>query len=365
MEANAVLLRSDNVAGASPEIMAAIAEANVGEAIPYGDDPLSAALPEQFSALFGTEVMVQPVVSGTAANALAIACIAAPHALVYCHEDAHCLHNEGGSVEFFSPGCRLQPVGGSQGKIDPDALLEALRHPNATRGDLFQPTGLTLTQLTEAGTAYSVGELARLCGIAKRFGLRVHLDGARLANAAASLQCELADMTWRAGIDVLSFGGTKNGTLCADAVVVFDPALAANFKRRLKRAGHDLSKTRFLAAQLLRYLRDDLWLRNARHANAAAREAADILLTLPGAELLHAVDGNMIFVALPLSEIERLSARGALLRPAGRTADGKQVCRLVTSFQTGGAFMQELRALVAISAGGNTDQDSMRRGNDH
>jgi threonine aldolase len=344
--ADSVLLRSDNVAGVSPEIMTALAEANAGEAIPYGEDPLSAALPAQFSALFGTKVMVQPVVSGTAANALAIACIAGPHALVYCHEEAHCLHNEGGSVEFFSPGCRLQPVPGRQGKIDPDALLEALSHPAATRGDLFIPAGLTLTQLTEAGTAYSVEELARLCDIAKRFGLHVHMDGARLANAAASLKCGLADFTWKAGVDVLSFGGTKNGTLCADAVVVFNPALSLNFKRRLKRAGHDLSKARFLAAQLSRYIQDGLWLRNAARANAAAREAAEILLGAPGAELLHPVEGNMIFIALPVSVVERLSARGAALRPAAGSTGGKQVFRLVTSFETGSRFMHDLRSLL-------------------
>lgn len=353
-----MLLRSDNVAGASPEIMSAIAQANAGDMMPYGDDPLSTALTGQFSALFGTDVVPMPVVSGTAANALAIASIASiasvasmastagPQALVLCHDDAHCLHNECGSVEFFSPGTRLYPVAGRHGKIDPDALSEALEKLNGTGSDSPVPTGLTLTQLTEAGTAYSVLELARLTAIARRFDLRIHMDGARLANAVAALKCGLADITWKIGVDVLSFGGTKNGTLCADAVVFFDATLAADFKRRLKRAGHDLSKARFLAAQLSGYMHDGLWLRNAQRANAAAREIAEIFLRLPGAELLHPVDGNIVFLALPDAEVARLCARGTLLRQVGNTADGRRSFRLVASFLTDGEFLQQLRGRI-------------------
>ena len=343
-----MLLRSDNVAGIAPEVVSALVDANAGEMEPYGDDPLSAALPAQFSDLFGADALAVPVVSGTAANALAIASIAGPHALIFCHNDAHCLLSECGSVEFFSPGTRLHPIAGQHGKIDPAALLKAIEKLDLKRGNSFIPMGLTLTQLTEAGTAYSMDELARLAEIARQFGLRIHMDGARLANATAFLKCDLAEITWRAGVDVVSFGGTKNGTMCADGVVFFNKSLAQDFKRRLKRSGHDLSKARFMAAQLSRYIQDGLWLRNAELANAAARELAEIFLRVPGAELLHPVEGNIIFLALPEAEVERLSARGVVLRSKDITADGKRTFRLVASFQTGRDFIQKVNRLIAI-----------------
>lgn len=337
-------LRSDNAAGTDPEILAAMQACNEGVAMPYGDDDLSRQLDARFSAVFGKPVKAFAVSSGTAANALALASVAGPFDLVVCHRDAHAFGSECGATEFFSGGARFIPVPGPNGRIDANAAAALLHGMDLHRGNSYRPAALTVTQLSEAGTAYRPESLQALGATGRRHGLRMHMDGARFANALAFLDARPDELTWRAGVDVLSFGATKNGTMYADAVVFFDPALAEHFKRRLKRSGHELSKARFLAAQLLRYLEGDLWLRNARHANAVARQLAALLARVKGAEILHPVEGNIVFAALPDEAVHALAAAGIRLRSKGRLPDGRESFRLVPSFRTDPA---EVRAIAA------------------
>lgn len=338
-------LRSDNAAGVDPDILQAMVSCNNGIAMPYGDDGLSRQLDSRFSEVFGKSVRAFAVPSGTAANALALSSAAGPFDLVICHQNAHVFANECGAAEFYSAGARFAPVPGVHGRIETAAVAELLGALDLSRGNAFRPAVLTVTQATEAGTVYQPEALRALGELARQHGLRFHMDGARFANAVTFLDVEPADLSWRAGIDVLSFGATKNGTMYADAVVFFNQSLAEDFKRRLKRSGHDLSKARFLAAQLLRYLEDDLWLHNARRANAAARELADLLSRVPEASILHPVEGNIVFAALPGAAVHALENGGIRLRSKGRLPDGRESFRLVPSFLT---ELAEVRALAPI-----------------
>ena len=335
-------LRSDNAAGVSEEILDALVSCNAGVAAPYGDDDLSRQLDARLSAVFETPVVAYMVPSGTAANALALSSIAGPFDMIVCHQEAHAFGSECGATDMFSGGARFKPVPGAHGRIDAAAAADMLAGMAGPRDNTYRLGALTVTQLTEAGTLYQPADLGALGALARKHGLRMHMDGARFANALAALAVHPADITWRVGVDVLSFGATKNGAMYADAVVFFDPALAEHFKRRLKRSGHDLSKTRFMAAQLLRYLEYDLWLRNARHANAVARELGELLARVPGADILHPVEGNIVFAALPDRPVQALAAAGIQFRSRGRLADGREWFRLVPSFRTD---PQEVRAL--------------------
>ncbi len=329
--------RSDNTHGASPEIAAALAAANTGTETSYGDDTASKRLEARFAEIFEHEVAVFPVVTGTAANALALAVMTPPFGAVYCHAEAHILVDECGAPEFFAGGARLAPVEGADGKIAAADLAAVLDAAGAGDVHRVQPAALSLAQLTECGTAYRVDEIAALAEVARGHGLRVHMDGARFANALVGLGCTPAEMTWRAGVDVLSFGATKNGAWAAEAIVVFAPALAAEMAYRRKRAGHLLSKMRFVSVQLEAYLTDELWLRNAAHANAMAQRLAQGLGATPGAELVHPVDGNQLFVRLPGTTIEALIADGFMFYRWPETVAGSTVIRLVTAFDTGEA----------------------------
>lgn len=327
-------LRSDNGAGVDAAIFNAMAACNEGVAQPYGDDALSLQLDECFSKLFATEASVFAVPSGTAANALALASIAGPLEIIACHEDAHPFRSESGATTFFTGGAQFMPVPGAHGRVAAGAIAAALDALPADGHGAMKPGAITLTQLTEAGTAYSPEQLREVGDLARARGLLFHMDGARFANAAAGLGCAPADITWRAGVDVMSFGGTKNGTMCADAVIFFDRERARNFRQRLKRAGHALSKTRFMAAQLLNYIEAGRWLANARHANAMARQIATLVGALPSGAVMHPVEGNIVFAALASDHVDRLGTAGFTLRSKGRLADGREVFRLVTSFQT-------------------------------
>ena len=321
---------SDNAAGASPEIVAAIAAANAGTATAYGADVITARLSQIFADLFEHEVAVFPVATGTAANALALAALTPPWGVVYCHEEAHIAIDECGAPEFFAGGAKLLPLPGAHAKITPDAIEARL----TARGFVHhaQPAAISISQSSEAGTLYAPAEIAALGAFARREGLALHMDGARFANAVAALGCTPADITWRAGVDVLSFGATKNGALAAEVVIFFDPARAADFGYRRKRGGHLLSKMRFLSAQLEAYLANGLWLRNARHANAMAARLADGLARLPSARLRHPTEANEVFVELPDRVIRALAADGfKFYRWGGADA----LClRLVASFAT-------------------------------
>ena len=319
---------SDNVAGIAPEILAAIEAANHGAAMPYGADDITRRLEQRFAEVFEHPVAVFPLATGTAANALALACLASPWGAIYCHEKAHIATDECGAPEFFTGGAKLVTCPGEHGKLTPETLGGKIA--GAGRVHQVQPAVLSITQETEAGTVYRPDEIAALSGLARHHGLALHMDGARFANAVAGLDCSPAAITWRAGVDVLSFGATKNGALAAEAVVFFDPAKADAIGFRRKRAGHLLSKLRFVGAQLEAYLAGDLWLRNARHANAMAARLGSGLACLPGARLLHPIDGNEVFVELTETAIERLASAGfGFYR--WREAP---VLRLVTAFDT-------------------------------
>jgi threonine aldolase len=325
----AVNLRSDNVAGVAPEIMAAIQAANAGTAPSYGADAITAWLQDRISELFETRCRVQPVATGTAANALALALLSPPFGAIYGTECAHIHDSECGAGEFFTGGAKIVPLRSEHGRLEPAALRDALDQAGVGQTSRVQPAVLSLTQATEYGTVYDLDRLRALIGIAREFGLRVHMDGARFANALAALGCKPADVTWRLGVDVLSFGATKNGALAAEAVVVFDPALFDQLGFRARRAGHVFSKSRFIAAQLAAYLEDGLWLRLAAHANRMAGRLALGLRTLPGVELLHPVEINELFLRMPRPMIEGLPAAGFGLYDRG----GGEV-RLVTAFNT-------------------------------
>ncbi len=340
---------SDNAAGAAPEILDALTRANDGTAASYGADDVTARLTRRFSELFECEVAVFPVVTGTAANALALAALTPSHGAVICHELAHVHVDECGAPEMFSGGAKLVPVGGASAKIDPHALAAALASLPAGVVHHVQPSALTITQSTEMGSVYSVSEIEALVDVARGRGLHVHMDGARFANALTALDLPPAAATWKAGIDIMSFGATKNGAIAAEAVLVFDPELAKDLSFRRKRAGHLLSKMRFLSAQLEAYLTDGLWLRLAAHANAMAARLASGLAGIAGINIHLAPQANEVFVRLPVALIKRLRERGARFHPWPMPGDDEhaRTVRLVTSFQTTAAEIDRFLGLAA------------------
>lgn len=322
--------------------------ANEGSVGSYGDDILSRSLNARFGEVFEAEVAVFPVVTGTAANSLALSALVAPYGAVLCDQSAHISNDEGGAPEFFMHGAKLVTLSSADGRMSPEALRTGLR-ANAQGGILKPPPGAVLTQATEWGTVYALKDLAALCGIAHEQDLPVHLDGSRLSNAIAHLGCTPAEATWKAGVDVLSFGGTKCGALAAEAVVFFvnertRPALK-DFERRIKRSGHLWSKARFLSAQLLALLEDGLWLKNSAHANAMAQRIVEGLRRHAGAQLPFETQGNEVFVILPDLLVKDLETAGyAFYRwPTPEGVSGTLI-RLVPSFYT---REQDVDALLA------------------
>jgi threonine aldolase len=325
-------LRSDNEAPVAPEILAAIEAANRGPAAAYGDDAFSQRLQQTFRSLFETDLAVFPVATGTAANALSVAQLTPPYGAAFCHEHAHLNIDECGAPEFFSGGAKLVLLGGAHGRIDAGALARAIELSEVHDDHRVKPTALSLSQATECGTVYGLDQIRELTALARDANLRVHMDGARLANALQHLGCSPADATWRAGVDLLSFGATKNGALAAEAVVVFDRDLAEELGRRRKRAGHLLSKMRYVSAQLEAYVTDGLWLRLAARANGAAAKLAEGLQAIDGVELAHPVEANEIFAHIPPALAAGLEKAGIAFHP---WADGRDLYRLVTSYCTG------------------------------
>ena len=316
--------RSDNVAGAAPEILEAIVAANAGTASPYGDDEFTRAMHERFAALFSREVRVFPLSSGTGSNSIALAALANGYGSIYCHETAHINVYECGAPEFFT-GAKLVALPGRDFKLDAATLDEALALAGRGNPTRVQPFALNITQPTDFGTLYTPAEITALCEVAHRHGLRVHMDGARFANAIAALGCSPAELTWRCGVDVLSLGATKNGAINAEAVVVFDPALAGEIPYRMKRGGQVLSKARFVSAQLARYVADDRWLERARRANAHAAALAGALTALPGVTLEAPVEVNMLFLRMPDAAVAALDGGPFRYYKLGR--DVRLVCR--------------------------------------
>ncbi|MFE2064515.1 threonine aldolase family protein [Streptomyces sp. NPDC059467] len=321
---------SDNVAGAAPEIIDAVARAAAGPAAPYGADDVTADVRRRLCEIFEHDVDVLIVSTGSAANALSLAALTPPWGSVLCHRDSHINNDECGAPEFYTAGAKLVPLPGADAKIDPGALRAAARHK---RGDVHsvEPSVVSVTQATETGAVYTLDELRTLGAVAEEAGLRLHMDGARFAGAVAALGCSPAETTWRAGVDLLSFGATKNGTMTADAIVVFDRSLTPELAFRAKRAGQLASKMRFHAAQLDAYLTDGLWLRNAAHANAMAARLQEGLKTVPGVRLPGTTEANIVFCHLPQQVVDALLAEGYAFYH-DRWEPG--VVRLVTSFAT-------------------------------
>ena len=290
--------RSDNVAGAAPEILEALKAANTGTTAPYGDDEFTRRVNRKFAALFECDVQTFPIATGTGANSVALASLANAYGSVYCHESAHINVYECGAPEFFT-GAKLFTLSGHDYKIDADELRDELEVAGIGNPTRVQPFALSLTQPTDFGTLYSVEQIAELCEVAHASGLKIHMDGARFANAVAALDCTPAELTWRSGVDILSFGATKNGAINAEAVIVFDTSLATRIPYLMKRGGQVLSKARFVSAQLERYVADDRWLERAKQANRHAAVLASRLSALPGVSLVAPIDINMIFLRIP------------------------------------------------------------------
>jgi threonine aldolase len=345
---------SDNVTGVSPEILEALAAANGAAAPSYGADAVTERLTRRFAEVFERDVTVFPVATGTAANALALATLTPPYGVIYGHGEAHFQVDECGAPEFYTGGAKLTVLAGEHAKITPAALTAAVTGKGVVHHS--QPATVSLTQATEAGAVYGVDEIGAIAEVCGRHGLAFHVDGARFANAVAALNRSPADLTWRAGVEVLSFGATKNGAMAAEAVVFFDPAKARDFEFRRKRGGHLFSKMRFLSAQLDAYLADDLWLRNARHANRAAARLAEGLAGIPGARLRHPVQANEIFVELPEPVIRGLFAAGFLFHRWG--GETETCVRLVTAFDTAPAdvesFLATAKRLAAAAPAGRS-----------
>jgi threonine aldolase len=337
---------SDNVAGASPEIIQALSDANTGPAMPYGDDDITQRVIGRLQDLFETDAEILFMSTGSSANALALATMTPPYGSVYCHPESHVNVDECGAPEFFTGGAKLVPVPGTDGKMTPEALENAITGAGVVHHT--QPAVVSVTQVTEAGTLYTLDELTAIAEICRTHRLKLHMDGARFANAVEALGCSPADASHRIGVDALSFGATKNGALCAEAILFFDRELAREAGYRRKRAGHLFSKLRFLSVQFGAYLEDDLWRRNARHANATAARMAAGLAALDGVTFEFPVQANELFARLPVAMIEGLLADGFMFyrwEPEGT------LVRLVTAFDTDpahvDAFLAAARRLAA------------------
>ena len=338
---------SDNTSGCPPQIMAALLRANEGYALGYGNDAWMPRVRSLMRDLFeAPEAAVFLVSTGTAANALACAIGCPPWGAIFCHSHAHIAEDECGAPEFFTGGAKLVLVQGASGRMSPEALDAAITRLSPGNVHSVQRGMVSITNVTEAGTIYTAAETAALSAIARTYNLPVHLDGARFANALVATGATPAEMTWKAGVDILSFGGTKNGLMGVEAVVIFDPARAWEFELRRKRAGHLPSKHRFLSAQMEAYLTDGLWLTLARQANAKAALLAQGLAQVPGAVLTHPVQANILFPHFPAGTHDRAQAAGAvyyrMAAPPGRDA-----ARLVASWSTTEAEVQALLAALA------------------
>jgi threonine aldolase len=341
--------RSDNTGRAAPEILEALVAANIDTAPGYGADPWTARLQERFGELFETRVRVFPVATGTAANALSLAAISPPWGLVYCSELAHINTSEANAAGFLGGGLKLVPISGEHGKIAAAGLRDTLAavQPGAIHRGL--PAAINLTQASDLGAVYPLDDIRAAAQIAKAHGLKVHMDGARFANAVARLGCTPAEMSWYAGVDILSFGATKNGGALCDAIVVFDPELADAVGWNLRRAGQVWSKMRFASAQLMAYVENGLWLRLAQASNAAAARIASGIEGLPGLRLVAPVEANEIFLELPASVMDALEREGFQFYRRGRTM-ARFVCRFDLTDSEADALVAALKRLCAAEA---------------
>ena len=325
---------SDNHYGASAQILAALGAIGTTPDAAYGGDAITARVRAKLCDIFERDVAVYPVINGTTANSLSLATLVPPHGAILCHAEAHIAVDECGAPEFFTHGAKLVPIEGADGKITAASIEQALRHFQKGFVHHVQPMAVSLTQSTELGTVYAPAELNTISAVARSHGMKVHMDGARFANALAGVGCTPAQMTWKNGVDVLSFGATKNGALAAEAVIFFDPADARDFEYRRKKSGHLISKMRFVSAQLEAYLSNDHWLANARHANGLAQRLAQGLSQVDGIEIAHPVSANAVFASMSAAKAQKLRDAGARFYDWGAPKDGRVLARLMLSFAT-------------------------------
>ena len=341
--------RSDNTGRAAPEILEALVRANTGTALGYGADEWTARLQERFRELFETPVRVFPVATGTAANALSLAAASPSWGLVYCSEAAHINTAEANAAGFFGGGLKLVPVAGPHGRVDPDAFARSLAAIQPGQLHRGQPAAVNITQASDVGTVYPLAKIRAVAEIAKRRGLKVHMDGARFANALARLECSPAEMSWRAGVDILSFGATKNGGALCDAIIVFNPELADGLAVQLRRAGQVWSKMRFASAQLMAYVADGLWLKLAQASNAAAARIAAGIGGLPGLRLVAPVEANELFLEIPSAVMDALEEGGFQFYRRSPTL-ARFVCRFDLTDPEADALVASLRCHCAAPA---------------
>ena len=324
-----VKFASDNVAGACPEVLDAVIKANEGDSTPYGNDQISKKLQDKFSEIFEKEVIVFPTASGTAANALALSTMTPSFGNIYCHKLSHINTDECGAPEFYTGGGKLVTLQGIKGKITADELDDAITGKGIVHHT--QPSSVSITQVCETGEVYQLNEIKKISDVAHNHNLNMHMDGARFANALVSLDVSPAEMTWKSGIDVLSFGSTKNVCLAAEAIIFFNNDLVGNVAFLMKRAGHLLSKMRFVSAQLDAYISNDVWLKNAKHANKMGKRLSEGLNTHSDINLSYPTEANEIFATFPRNKINHLNSEGYTINED--EWDGKAV-RLVTAWNT-------------------------------
>ena len=324
-----VKFASDNVAGACPEVLDAVIKANEGDSTPYGNDQISTELQDKFSEIFEKEVIVFPTASGTAANALALSTMTPSFGNIYCHKLSHINTDECGAPEFYTGGGKLVTLQGVKGKITANELDESIAGAGIVHHT--QPSSVSITQVCETGEVYQLDEIKKISDVTHKHNLNMHMDGARFANALVSLDCSPAEMTWKSGIDVLSFGATKNGCLAAEAIIFFKKDLVGNTAFLMKRAGHLLSKMRFVSAQLDAYISNDVWLKNARHANKMGKRLSEGLNNHSDINLSYPTEANEVFATFPRNKIDHLNSEGYTINED--EWDGKAV-RLVTSWNT-------------------------------
>jgi threonine aldolase len=341
--------RSDNTGRAAPEILDALVAANSGTALGYGADDWTARLQERFSELFETRVRVFPVATGTAANALALAAIAPSWGLVFCSAAAHINTSEANAAGFFGGGLKLAPVAGDYGKVDAAALAQTLAGFPPGQLHRGMPAAVSLTQASDLGAVYRLDEVRAVGEVAKARGLKLHMDGARFANALARLQCSPAELAWRAGVDILSFGATKNGGALCDAIVMFSPEIADGLAVQLRRAGQVWSKMRFASAQLMAYIENGLWLRLAGQSNRAAARIAAGIEGIAGVKLVAPVEANEIFLEVPAGIMDRLEADGFQFYRRSATL-ARFVCRFDVTDDEADALVSSLKRHCAAPA---------------
>jgi threonine aldolase len=332
---------SDNNAGIFPEVLTAIQEANEGHVTGYGDDPFTLKARQAMCDLFEKECAVFFVSNGTTANCLALSVAVRSYHGVIVHEHSHIETDECNALGHFIPGAKTIVVGGEMAKVDPDQIQRiASQQPDAHRS---KPRAISLTNATELGTVYQPKEIEKISQLAKSLGLFLHVDGARFANAVASIGCSPADLTWRSGVDALSFGGTKNGLGFGEAIVFFEIEIAQEFVYRMKQSGQLASKMRFLSAPWLALLKDGLWLDRAQHANRLAKYLADRLKQLPGLKLLFPTEANAVFAKIPQPAIEAMHKLGwRFYTDVGPGGGARLMCSWDTADQDVDEFVEDL-----------------------